>query len=225
MYNVPYPLLIYTSTHSFSCSHVTMDRPPPTTTELLYEPKERWGHAAVGVDGKVLLWGGYGRSGVGPISASGVVEDFNLGTGRWEQRKTTGTPPRGAIWGAYTTIGNKAYHFGGWDGSSRYNSLRSLDLSTMQWVTLNPTNPSQGPSRKNRCGMVAHGDNKLVVFGGLTEGGRYTDELHVYNLREGQFITFSAYTLRVLLSSEAKEDQWHIVLDSPNPVTILCLLT
>ena len=119
-------------------------------------------------------------------------------TGRWEKRETTGTPPRRPALGAYTTIGNKAYYFGGWDGSSCDNSLHSLDLSTMQWVTLQPRNPSQGPSRKSNCGMVAHGDNELVVYGGYASDGRYTDELHVYNLREGQFITFSAHTLRVL---------------------------
>ena len=148
----------------------------------------------MGVDGKVFLWGGWKD---GLISGS-VVEVFNLETGRWEQRKTTGTPPRGVLWGAYTTIGSKAYHFGGYDGRSDYNSLHSLDLSTMQWVTLQPRNPSQGPSRKSFCGMVAHGDNELVVYGGYTGDGNYTDELHVYNLREGQFITFSAHTLRVL---------------------------
>ena len=106
-------------------------------------------------------------------------------TGRWEQRKTTGTPPRGAGYGAYTTIGNKAYHFGGYDGSD-YNSLHSLDLSTMHWVTLQPRNQSNAPSRKSNCGMVAHGNDELVVFGGFMEGDRWTNELHVYNLREGQ---------------------------------------
>ena len=148
----------------------------------------------MGVDGNVFLWGGWG----GGLILASLVEIFNMQTGRWERRKTTGTPPRGTQNGAYTTIGNNAYYFGGYDGSSHYNSLHSLDLSTMQWVTLQPRNPSQGPSRKSLCGMVAHGDNELIVYGGHTGSGNYTDELHVYNLREGQFITFSALTLRVL---------------------------
>ena len=172
---------------TFSCSLVTMDRPPPTTTEPLYEPKKRRGHAAVGVDGKVFLWGGWGD---GLISGS-VVEIFNMETGRWEQRKTTGTPPMGAEFGAYTTIGNNAYYFGGYDGSSHYNSLHSLDLSTMQWVTLQPRNQSQAPSRKRVCRMVAHGDDELVVFGGIIGDSSYTNELHVYNLREGQSSSYS----------------------------------
>ena len=123
---------------------------------------------------------------LGGVISGSVVEIFNMETGLWEQRKTTGTPPRGADGGTYTTIGNKAYHFGGYGGGSHYNSLHSLDLSTMQWVTLQPRNPSQGPSRKSCCGIVAHGDDELVVFGGLIGDSRYTDELHVYNLREGQ---------------------------------------
>ena len=148
----------------------------------------------MGVDGNVFLWGGWKD---GLISGS-LVEIFKMETGRWEQRKTTGTLPRGAEFGAYTTIGNNAYYFGGYDGSSRYNSLHSLDLFTMQWVTLQPRNQSQGPSRKSRCEMVAHGDNELIVYGGHIGDGYYTDEIHVYNLREGQFIIFSAHTLRVL---------------------------
>ena len=125
------------------------------------------------------------------VMSASIVEIFNIETGRWEQRKTTGTPRMGAEYRAYTTIGNKAYHFGGWDGSSCYNSLHSLDLSTMQWVTLQPRNPSQGPSRKSQCGMVAHGDNELVVIGGHIGLGNYTNEFHVYNLREGQCCSHS----------------------------------
>ena len=58
------------------------------------------------------------------------------------------------------------YVYGGWDGHLAYNSLHKLDVLTLTWTELKPTENSEIPMKMSGCGLVSYGKNKLVLFGG-----------------------------------------------------------
>ena len=150
-----------------------------------YEPLPRAGHAAIAVDNKLHMWGGWGRSKDKSQKLAQKLEVFDISTEHWEQKPTRGTPPPGLFGTAYAVVGSCLFVFGGWDGVSHHNSLFKLDLRTFQWEQVRVSNPSRGPQRKSGCGMVSYGDNQLVVFAGWTDTG-LTDELHIFDLNKGE---------------------------------------
>ena len=58
------------------------------------------------------------------------------------------------------------YVYGGWDGQLAYNSLHKLDVITMTWTELKPSENSEIPMKMSGCGLVRYGKSKLVLFGG-----------------------------------------------------------
>ena len=151
-----------------------------------YEPLPRSGHAAVTVDNKLHMWGGWARSKEKSREEAKQVEVFDISKELWEQKPTHGTPPP-RLWNtAYTVVGLSLFVFGGYDGVSRHNSLFKLDLHNFQWEQVQVSNPSRGPQRKAGCRMVSYGDNQLVIFAGYTDSGN-TDELHVFDLDKGEY--------------------------------------
>lgn len=94
------------------------------------------------------------------------------------------------------------YVYGGYDGSDWQSSLHQLDTKSWMWKDISS---SAGPMKKSACGMVAY-DSKLVLFGGygspsgpiqrgaelIKNVGRstnvrgWTNELHVFDLKEGE---------------------------------------
>ena len=149
-----------------------------------YEPLPRSIHAAVAMDNKLHMWGGWAGSAEKSREVADKMEVFDISKELWEQKPTHGTPPPGLSATAYTVVGSCLFVFGGYDGVTRHNTLFKLDLRTFQWEQVQVSNPSSGPQRKTGCGMVSYGDNLLVVFAGWT-GSAYTDELHVFDLDKG----------------------------------------
>ena len=100
-----------------------------------------------------------------------VIEIFNLPTGKWQQRPTTGNPPLGVRGYASAVVDNKILYFGGYCGHDKcyHNSLNSLCVDSLTWRELSPTNSHGGPMMKSNCGMVAvqfNGEDHLLVVGG-----------------------------------------------------------
>ena len=149
-----------------------------------YEPMPRSNHAAVAVDNKLHMWGGWPKEKSQKLAQK--LEVFDISTELWGQKLTHGTPPPGLSNTAYTVVGSCLFVFGGLDDESHHNSLFKLDLQSFQWEQVRVSNPSSGPQRKNACGMVSYGDNQLVVFAGFI-GSAYTDELHVFDLNKGEY--------------------------------------
>ena len=143
-------------------------------------------HAAVAVDNKLHMWGGWAGSVEKSRDLSKHVEVFDISTEIWEQKPTHGTPPPGLSATAYTVVGSSLLVFGGYGGVSNHNTLFKLDLHNFQWEQVQVSNPSSGPQRKEGCAMVSYGDNQLVVFAGWT-GSAHTDELHVFDLDKGEY--------------------------------------
>ena len=62
--------------------------------------------------------------------------------------------------------GTNLYVYGGWDGQKAHNVLHQLNLKTFAWSEVKVGNPDNAPPEMSGCGIVAYGDNKLVLFGG-----------------------------------------------------------
>ena len=170
-----------------------------------YEPSPRWGHYAAPVGGRCLLWGGR----VPDFSVSGreklasTVEIFDPYLEVWEQQATSGVSPPGLYLGGCASLLGQLYSFGGMD-ASYYNSLHTLDPTSLEWKELRVLNQADGPMRKVGCGMVSYNGDRLALFGGYgiptgptppgatftkdtkyTGGWGWSNELHIFNVNEG----------------------------------------
>lgn len=179
-----------------------------STFSLDYQPKSRRNHSTVRVGNCLYMWGGYQRGMPNPvsdISFRSLIEIYDLSSGKWEQKTTTGNPPLG-IWGyCAAAIGSEIYYFGGKDGNNYYNSIHSLNVDTLHWRAA--ANSRGHPSKKAYCGMVPIQINKknyLAVFGGecsatdniphqptaqydkVSHSMYYTNEVHYYEVSIGQ---------------------------------------
>ena len=138
-----------------------------------------------------------------------VVEVFDPQTLLWERKHTTGNPPLGVYWNAYSTQEKHMHTFGGYCGHGKcyHNSVHQLDVIAMQWREMMPSNPGDSPMKKWQCGMVSFSlgeENYLCMFGGwgvlspnhknmehefvadrANLGCVWSNELHFFNLTKG----------------------------------------
>lgn len=147
------------------------------------QPQPRYGHAAVGVGKKLLVWGGRGGS---TKMQSTTVETFDVSSETWEQpQQLRGSALPDDLYGmAVANDGESAYLFGGSTGSAYFNTLYQINLTTLVCRELEPATLSNVPKKKSGSGMVYFKD-KLVVYGGYT-GLDWTDEVHVFDLRKSE---------------------------------------
>ena len=178
------------------------------------EPAGRDGHSTAVVNNQLYLWGGDQQGWPRPRvhdsaekrQSFSSVEVFDVNTGCWEQRTTSGTPPLG-VWGiACVAVRNDLHYIGGWcghfDSECYHNSVHTLSTSTLQWRMLAPSTTEDGaPMKKKWCGMVHFTDGEediLYVVGGWgpvvpssrQHGAQYesvydgvrTNEQHIFSL-------------------------------------------
>ena len=173
-----------------------------------YEPSPRFGHCAAPViRGRCLLWGGRDSdfSASGRKKLASTVEIFDPYLEVWEKKTTSGLSPPGLKLGVSASLLDQLYSFGGYnDDASFYNSLHTLDPTSLEWKELRVLNQADGPMRKTGCGMVSYNGNRLSLFGGYgiptgptqpgatftedtsyTDGSGWTNELHIFNINEG----------------------------------------
>lgn len=128
------------------------------STNRLYEPARREGHASLSVDGKVYVWGG-GTLG-DPLEDRELatsIEQFDpyLEVWRRVRPRMVGSPHLGQNSGACAPFGERMYVYGGYTGKAILTGILScLDLSTHTWSLLCPAETAGGPMRKIGCGMV-----------------------------------------------------------------------
>ena len=125
----------------------------------------------------------------------------------WQQKHTTGSPPLGIEWCAFTVVGRRVVVYGGYCGHDEcyHNSLHELSTINLEWTVLAPSEAEGAPMKKCGCGIVVYnrsGEEQLFVFGGTCIGllnsashptaqyeddddGRvYTNELHIFTSGE-----------------------------------------
>ncbi len=143
-------------------------------------------HCAVAIDGTVLMWGGDDEN-LANIPAT-IVDTVGSTTGQWGTISTTGAAPLAVYASAGIAVRRTAYSFGGVDDQGRCsNDLHQLSPTAKEWVKVDITNTAEGPKPKCACGLLQRGQEELVVVGGMLDGGTDTDEIHVVNLREGEY--------------------------------------
>lgn len=176
------PLHINTRLFKLQYSAVTMSFRFP-------QPAGRDRHAAVAIGQKLYVWGGDG--GDARIQTS-RLESFDVISTSWQRpQQLTGDYPN-TLWDmAVTTDGKNAYTFGGWtwspgaiSGLDKCGRLYKIDPSALEVKELVPGYPSRTPSKTSSSDLI-HFDNKLVLFGKLTDQDR-VESLHVFDLTAGE---------------------------------------
>ena len=163
---------------------------------MAYEPSPRFSPFAVPVEGELYLYGGRTAERKKRPEPSTDIEIFDPKLETWRYVKTKGHPPPLLYYGSCCASSDHYLSiFGGWDGSSRCNSLYQLETRTSTWTELSSSDRS-GPRKKTGCRMVCY-KQKLVLFGGYcdttgpTQPGasyenQYSNELHTFDLNEGE---------------------------------------
>ena len=166
------------------------------------EPDPRNNHLSAAVEGKFCVWGGYTSTFLEEkdrlISS---FHSFDPLKESWTSKSCSGlrSGHHGIFDCASASAGRFIYMYGGNDGFKWHSSLYRLNTRSGKWKELSCT----GPMEKGCCSMVATSE-KLVLFGGIgfssgppqpgakfvrckkhTDGRRWTNELHVFDLKEG----------------------------------------
>ncbi len=132
-------------------------------------PGARFAHLAVwdATANRMLVWGGYlyaGGTTTDP-DANLYALDFTPATPTWSVLTTTGSPPvRAGMPYGFDAAARKLYLFGGADAAgSEYTDTWVLDVATLSWTQLMPSNPP--PTRV--AGVSAFEGGRLVIGLGL----------------------------------------------------------
>ena len=156
-----------------------------------------------------MVWGGRTSRVSNRREVAPVVEVFDVHSKHWEQWNTTGPPPTGVQSAACASVGEYLFVYGGDTNHDEPvavmesgGKLHRLNSRTLQWAGMSPQNPAaECPMAKSGCSMAAVGD-QLALLGGVgssenspvqpgssfidnDNGCRWTNEFHLYNLREG----------------------------------------
>ena len=145
------------------------------------ELQRRFYHAAFGFGSKHFLWGGLGS----PAIQTAQIETFDVFSTKWQEPLLLkGSPPDRLYGMAVTTDGgDSAYSFGGYEGSTRTNSIYEINTETLECRHVLPAS-TYSPPRVAGSRMVSFKD-VLVVYGGITDKGP-TKDLYVFDLRKGE---------------------------------------
>ena len=99
------------------------------------------------------------------------VEIFNITSGKWDNKPTSGDPPLGVAGYVCTTVKDKIYYFGGWcyHDECYHNAIFQLDTSTYTWTQLQPTDDTISVMKSGLGGMMSteyEGQCRLLIIGG-----------------------------------------------------------
>ena len=143
----------------------------------------RTSHHTIAVNHDSLyLWGGIltGRKFSDNVVRNSLyeVQHFSLATGEWVSKGTTGSPPCGLIGYSCSAIADQVFYFGGFFSilntqrglyPDYHNSITKLDIASLQWEELQPTDPDLPVMRRAFSGMVlfdCNGKHYLLIIGG-----------------------------------------------------------
>ena len=144
------------------------------------EPSRRVSHVSALVDGKVFLWGGDTEG-----TEDTACYHFDPITESWSLSDCIGPTPPGLQDAACASAGHHLYVYGGEDKENHYySSLHQLDLRTNTWRTI--SSDHDGPRRKVGCGLTVYDSSSNLLIGGQDKDYNDTDEIHTFNLKEGE---------------------------------------
>ena len=172
------------------------------------EPPPRWDHFSTSIEGQLYILGGRTKD-FKKGEVTSTVHQFDQKSETWTINSCNGPSPPCSYYGASTSAGHHIYMYGGTDESRPLNSLHQLDTQSWTWSELTKS----GPMRKTECVMIAF-DRKLLLFGGYgdlsgptqpgakfiknsnsSSGRGRTNELHLFDLKEGEGVLHCAVTI------------------------------
>ena len=168
-------------------------------------------------NGKSYVFRGYNDRRHVRDYANGDYEEyisiFDFDSEEWSQKDFSSSgsdPPLFEVGACCTIIGSKMIVFGGWDYGSLSNDVHMLDLKTLEWTLLEPSDKYDvnRPILKNKAGIAPYGKEMVFVFGGyggginLQKGAAYhwdserpygipigwTNEMHLFHLTNRKWI-------------------------------------
>ncbi|XP_046864567.1 spermatocyte protein spe-26-like isoform X2 [Xenia sp. Carnegie-2017] len=137
--------------------------------ELCHMPEPRYGHGAVVVDDKVLIFGGEGKD----RKVLSSVLEFDPRTLTFKEMPPLPHPLYGM---ATVQWRDQVVLLGGWDGRKRLNSVIMYDTKTGKITVL----PSMLEKRSCCCAVIT--DDTIVVMGGLNDKGNYLNSVECFKM-------------------------------------------
>ena len=157
---------------------------------IMAEPYPRRDHFSAAIVDKLYVWGGVG--GYRERVVTSIVHHYDPDSETWNTNTCQGPHPPGIRSGACASAGHHLYTYGGWnEGGNVQGTLHQLDTRSRRW---NLISSEGGPMRKKGSRMIIY-DSKIVLFGGRGKSGRMTNELHTFNLKEGERLHIAMYPL------------------------------
>ena len=173
------------------------------------EPSPRSRHFSAPIEGKLYVWGGNGELGGSVVTS--IVHHYDPDSETWNTNTCEGPHPPGIRSGACASAGHHLHTYGGLDErGENQGTLHLLDIRSRRWKLISSEG---GPMNKRGSKMIAY-DSKIVIFGGYGEqsghiqpgakfekdsGSRssngWTNELHTFNLKEGERLHIAMYPL------------------------------
>ena len=188
-----------------------------------YKLGGRIDHSPQVIGDNLYLWGGGPHPDLPKIHndekrrLTSQVEIFNITSGKWASKPTSGDPPVGIGGYVCTTFKDKIYYFGGWcyHDNCYHNAIFQLDTSTYTWTQLQPTDDRIAVMKRGYGGMMStehEGQYRLLIIGGVgsppstqvpqaqyfqyTHGRVSTNEHNLFDISTGKNINMSYYIIR-----------------------------
>jgi N-acetylneuraminic acid mutarotase len=120
-------------------------------------------------DGRFLLYAGQttGAPAIGDLWS-------RASAGGWSRGPAGAAEPAPRQLYALTQAGDRAFVFGGGAADrSRLGDLWALDLASLAWTEIDPG--GEAPAARSGAAMVAAGDDRILLFGGLGADGVLAD--------------------------------------------------
>ena len=156
---------------------------------LMAEPSPRNRHFSAAVVDKLYVWGGDGGPGKSVVTS--IVHHYDPDSETWNTNTCEGPHPPGISDGACASAGRHLYTYGGLDeGGNLQGTLHLLDTRSRRWKLIS----SEGGLMKKKGSRMIVYDSKIVLFGGFGKSG-WTNELHTFNLKEGERLHIAMYPL------------------------------
>ena len=84
---------------------------------------------------------------------------------------------------AYTVHLHSFYCFGGFVQGKRHNKMWRLDLTTLEWSSIQQ---KKTPPARSDAGLVVGEDQTFILYGGIGDGYTTLMDLHVFSLQDGE---------------------------------------
>ena len=187
--NHQHHLEVYDSDDPYVCGRGSFMWVRYTGVEIMAELSPRENHFSTPIVDKLYVWGGKG--GFGKSVVTSIVHHYDPDSETWNTNTCEGPHPPGICDGACASAGHHLYTYGGLNkGWNVQGTLHLLDTRSRKWKLISS---EDGPMKKRGSRMVVY-DSKIVLFGGISNSGR-TNELHTFNLKEGERLHIAMYPL------------------------------